>query len=61
MYQLRYLSYLILSVLGGVIFQKILPNVDIFTAASWLMTGNILFEILEWKYNQGEQEDEYSG
>lgn len=58
MYQLRYLTYLILSVVGGCILKKMFAQSDIFVNATWLMTGNVLFELLEWKYNQQENNNE---
>lgn len=51
MYQLRYLMYLGLSVLGGAFLTKYIPHSTTMINAVWLMAGNILWEVLDWKYN----------
>jgi len=58
MYQLRYLMYLGLSVFGGSILTKFIPGSETISNAAWLMAGNILYEILDWKYNQTEETNE---
>jgi hypothetical protein len=56
MYQLRYLTYLVLSILGGAFLTKFIPTSTTMVNACWLMVGNILYELIEWKYNIQEDE-----
>lgn len=56
MYYLRYIMYVIVSAIGGVIITSLLPNTSLLTNSCWCMLNSILFEILEWKHNIVEDE-----
>ena len=55
---IKYAAYLIFSIIGGGIMSKIIPHTEMWTMTCWCMLGNILFEILEWKYNSASEEKE---
>lgn len=58
MINLKYITYLIVSIIGGAIIAKIIPTTSPMINAVWLMTGNILYELLTWKYETLEENNE---
>ena len=57
-YLVRYITYLVCSIIGGIILAKLIPASNYFLNACWLLEGAILVEILEWKYNAYSIEEE---
>lgn len=61
MYKLRWFFYVCFSLIGGIFFQKLIPNTNIIENAGWFLLGNILYELIDWRYNIiDEEEDELS-
>jgi hypothetical protein len=54
MYQLRWVTYIACSFIGGAFFEKLIPGSTMINNAIWFMVGNVLYEVLEWKYNVEE-------
>lgn len=59
MYQLRYISYVFWSLVAGIITNKFIPQFNIIDVAIWFMLGNILFEILNWKYDTEDSDGSF--
>jgi hypothetical protein len=57
MYYLRYIMYIICAMIGAGILKEIMPNTTFIVNACWCMLNAILFEIIEWKHNIVEDEN----
>jgi len=49
--------YIICAMIGAGILQEIMPNTTFMVNACWCMLTAILFEIIEWKHNIVEDEN----
>ena len=60
MYKLKWIVYLIFSLIGGAVFQKFIPGSSLIENSIWFLGCDILYEILEWKYSDYSEEGEKS-
>jgi hypothetical protein len=57
MYYLRYIMYVIVSMIGGIILTNVMPGTTLIPNACWCVLNSVLFEIIEWKHNIVEDEN----